>query len=83
MWGAAAIENPDLMRARASAAIKRFAHQRGRGTCATQPLLERLSTHDLAIVDEKLRWAIIGATDYGQKFGKLLRVTYDFCAWTL
>ena len=33
---------------------------------------ERLSTHDLAIVDEKLRGALIGAADYRQQSGELL-----------
>jgi len=33
---------------------------------------ERLSTYDLAIVDEELRGALIGAADYGQQSSQLL-----------
>src|SRR5208282_1992654 len=34
--------------------------------------LERLSTYDLAIVDEKLRGALIRSADYRQQSGELL-----------
>ena len=33
---------------------------------------ERLSGHDLAVVDEELCWALTGAADYGQQSGELL-----------
>ena len=33
---------------------------------------ERLSAYDLAIVDEELCGALIGAADYGQQSGELL-----------
>jgi hypothetical protein len=38
----------------------------------TLAALERFSAYDLAVVDEELCWALIGAADYGQQAGELL-----------